>query len=366
MNGKTHYVVGAAVSGVVTYGLISGHDWLTQHTPGFISPLISPPATLLGADYVGRVVTSVQNALTVGRADIGNLNIHSPRDLEQLGAGLLSLTTTGPAAITILAVLLNWLIILAVGMFSALFPDIDHGGSTISQGGKHLGRMIHSRGVWGLFLKLLFWLVNLFTQTLSFVAGFLGGHRGPVHTATAMLVLSVVVGVAANGLWSLPFYGLVFGCGYLSHLVIDSPNPTGIMWLWPLSRKYFHLGLPKVLQFHSGSPLANLLIQLISELVFGLTAYSVMANELVGVNEAATVIRNITDGSFAGSGSGTSNSGGIGATDITSMTSSTTIAVVIILVIVLALVLSSLHSFLQGLKNQRWQSGQSYYHNQYL
>ena len=364
MNGKTHYVVGAAVSGVVTYGLISGHDWLTQHTPGFISPLVSPPATLLGADYVGRAVTSVQNALTVGRADIGNLNIHSPRDLEQLGAGLLALTT-GPAATTIITVFLNWLVILAIGMLSALFPDIDHGGSTISQGGKHLGHLIHSRGVWGLFLKLLFWLVNLFTQTLSFLAGFLGGHRGPVHTATAMLVMSVGVGVAANGLWSLPFYGLVFGCGYLSHLVIDSPNPTGIMWLWPVSRKYFHLGLPKALQFHSGSPLANLLIQLGAELIFGLSAYSVVANEFIGVNEAATVIRNIT-GSLAGSDGGNSNSG-LGAVAVTNLTSSTStiIAMVVILAIVLALVLSSLHSFFQGLKNERWQHVKPQYRGQY-
>ena len=69
-----------------------------------------------------------------------------------------------------------------------------------------------------------------------------GKHRGWFHTIIGMGVLS------------LPFFalntliGIGVMSGYFSHLILDTLNPSGIMWLWPFSRRRF-----KVARIRTGS-----------------------------------------------------------------------------------------------------------------
>lgn len=70
---------------------------------------------------------------------------------------------------------------------------------------------------------------------VSVAINFIAGHRGVLH--------SLIAGIAAAGLFFLGmklkfpvFAGLTvpFFIGYLSHLTLDTFNPSGVPWLWPL------------------------------------------------------------------------------------------------------------------------------------
>lgn len=64
-------------------------------------------------------------------------------------------------------------------------------------------------------------------------------HRGITHTpallAVVALLLAVVVSRPAGG---------AFGIGALSHLLVDSATPAGVMWLYPASGWTLALDLP--------------------------------------------------------------------------------------------------------------------------
>lgn len=71
-------------------------------------------------------------------------------------------------------------------------------------------------------------------------------HRGPVHTPVFVLCMGILV-YAVNlaflqEFWefSNPFF-LGFVPGMISHLLLDTLNVQGIMWLWPLSDKRISL-----------------------------------------------------------------------------------------------------------------------------
>lgn len=89
--------------------------------------------------------------------------------------------------------------------FGALLPDIDYSRSKIG------------------------WKVRPFSNLLEFLTG----HRGCVHSFTAMLLLSIPIGalgVAVGADMLRPFL-----VGYLSHLAMDSLTPKGIKPLFPLA-----------------------------------------------------------------------------------------------------------------------------------
>lgn len=68
-------------------------------------------------------------------------------------------------------------------------------------------------------------------------------HRGFCHTIPFVLLISIIFSF-------LPFRGhfpLMFGL--ISHLVLDTLNPSGIMWLFPVSNKKFSFNICK-----TGSP----------------------------------------------------------------------------------------------------------------
>lgn len=109
--------------------------------------------------------------------------------------------------------------ILLGSTLGSLFPDIDHSQSFISRS------------------SLLF-------RAASAVATGISTHRGFFHTVIAgalwaLLLLIPSVRTALGGAIAFAIYG--FLAGYLSHLVLDTLNPHGIMWFWPFSRKRIHL-----------------------------------------------------------------------------------------------------------------------------
>ncbi len=151
----------------------------------------------------------------------------------------------------------------ATGAASALIPDIDHPHSTISRGlprrflrvgftllliplglalvsfiresdGTASG-LIHSLAntpfyQWGVWIIL----PPLFLMGLSFLISHVFGHRGATHslvfTAGATLI-AMVCCLIFHVSWE---YGLIFGWGWLSHLLADAITPEGLpSLLWP-------------------------------------------------------------------------------------------------------------------------------------
>ena len=158
--------------------------------------------------------------------------------------------------------------LLMVGWVGGQFPDLDLEHTTISHSGRYAGRMatglLGRRGAGGVVRLLLlpfFWLLDQVTQVTSHVCGaLLGGHRGGFHSVLAGLVC----GAGASGIsfllghsWA---WGVVFGLAFLSHLILDSLNPTGIMWGWPLNQRYLHL-LGKGVRIMSDDTGVNVVLQ---------------------------------------------------------------------------------------------------------
>jgi len=107
----------------------------------------------------------------------------------------------------------------------SLLPDIDHTKSKISN--KNVGTSITSH------------IVSIFFK-----------HRGFLHTPVFLAILFVAVYALAGMLSALdvlpeaiahelPVFYLTAAVtlGALSHLILDSLTPGGIMWLWPVSKK---------------------------------------------------------------------------------------------------------------------------------
>ena len=111
--------------------------------------------------------------------------------------------------------------ILGGAVVGALLPDIDHTRSKISK--SNLGTSIVSD------------IVSLFTK-----------HRGIIHTPICMIILamlcSILMVVVPKDMHAIAVEiaeGILIG--YLSHLILDTLNPGGIMWIYPISKKHFYL-----------------------------------------------------------------------------------------------------------------------------
>lgn len=64
----------------------------------------------------------------------------------------------------------------------------------------------------------------------SMGTGFPFMHRGILHTPIILGIILIAIYFATRR----PEICAAFGAGFLSHLFIDTFNPTGIMWLYPL------------------------------------------------------------------------------------------------------------------------------------
>lgn len=99
----------------------------------------------------------------------------------------------------------------------SLLPDIDHPSSMLST----------SNGA----AKALSSSVTAVTK-----------HRGFTHTIPFMLLVAIGFGYLLTG--KIPYSSLLvfaLSAGMLSHLVLDTLNEKGIMWLWPVVRTPIHI-----------------------------------------------------------------------------------------------------------------------------
>ncbi|NCE98819.1 metal-dependent hydrolase [Emergencia sp. 1XD21-10] len=108
--------------------------------------------------------------------------------------------------------------IISGAVIGSLLPDIDHTRSKVSRS-------------------------SAAAQITSYAVSAVTKHRGVLHTPLFLLLLALILGAAINVLqdddlaliaWSL-YFGLL--PGMLSHLMLDTCNPSGIMWLYPFSNK---------------------------------------------------------------------------------------------------------------------------------
>ncbi len=102
----------------------------------------------------------------------------------------------------------NIVVVGAVSAFSALLPDIDIEGSKVNNKAGIVGKGI---------------------STIS-------KHRGFIHTPILYIALYILM---ARFLPQTICMGFLIGT--MSHLILDSFNSMGIMWLYPLSKKYYHI-----------------------------------------------------------------------------------------------------------------------------
>ncbi|MBO8181255.1 MAG: metal-dependent hydrolase [Archaeoglobus sp.] len=115
---------------------------------------------------------------------------------------------------------------LLVVILGSLAPDLDHPSSYINKKG------------WRLF-------------SLSALTT----HRGWTHSLIGAGALTFAFFLIARSSPFAPFYSLFF-FGYVSHLLIDSLNPSGVAWLWPKKKRYS-------LNFVKTGSLGEILFQLV-------------------------------------------------------------------------------------------------------
>lgn len=107
-------------------------------------------------------------------------------------------------------------------VLGSLLPDIDHTRSKISKS-------------------------SAATQVASYAVAAVTKHRGFFHTPLFIVMVAALLsmaiqfslsGAAYHIAW-LAYIGLI--PGMLSHLLLDTCNPGGIMWLYPIKSKRFSL-----------------------------------------------------------------------------------------------------------------------------
>jgi inner membrane protein len=98
---------------------------------------------------------------------------------------------------------------MGIAGISALLPDLDDPNSK-------LGRLV----------PIASWMIKKIV-----------GHRGPLHSllgaGAAFLLASVLLRISGHAHLAAPIVA-----GYISHLVMDSLNPQGVPWLWPVKTHF--------------------------------------------------------------------------------------------------------------------------------
>ncbi len=97
----------------------------------------------------------------------------------------------------------NKIIFIIILLIASALPDIDSYKSKI-----------------GKKIKPISFLINLFFR-----------HRGIFHSPFILILISLVIALIN------PEIAAAFFIGYLSHLVLDSLTPEGIMFFYPFSKK---------------------------------------------------------------------------------------------------------------------------------
>lgn len=114
----------------------------------------------------------------------------------------------------------------APAVVGALAPDLDHWNSKASN-------------------------YNVFTKILSIFIRITCGHRGMLHSPFFVLLLSVLFGALYYFVCPLTIVSQImmgFVIGYISHLILDLLNPSGLPLLFPF---VWDKGRPKKFHFFS-------------------------------------------------------------------------------------------------------------------
>lgn len=114
-------------------------------------------------------------------------------------------------------------------VLGAMFPDIDHRQSKITNS-------------------------SAATKVIGRSTNMILGHRGPVHTPIVCVILTLFLKWLFNDMdfssltrltWFsdgiIQYLPYAFAVGFMSHLVMDTFNPAGISWFYPLSKKKLSL-----------------------------------------------------------------------------------------------------------------------------
>lgn len=125
-----------------------------------------------------------------------------------------------------------WPLIIGTSMLASLIPDFDKKGSKAS-------RTVPGSGL---------------------IIGAITSHRGFLHSLAAMALLSAGLYIfwpdLKREIW------LAFTAGALSHLFVDTINPQGVQWLWPLKIKpSLARILPWPFSFTTGSKIETTIFQ---------------------------------------------------------------------------------------------------------
>ena len=260
MLGKTHKIIGISI----TLGL---------GLPVLVAPVVPGLSSVVSGGSGGNGSGGMS-----GSIDFGSLAGYWLKELAQI----------------VLLVVTGWI--------AGQLPDCDKGETTISNSGKAAASGlirytgVRSYGLFGIVINAVGSVLNIIPQTVSWLANrYLGGHRGGVHSGIAIIIVfGATWGLVQllGGLWGLIipssywYFALIVALAYASHLIVDSFNPTGIPWLWPLtgSRKYHFL--PKAMQFYSDSFLPNLVMQVVSILIVGIAFILHFGPGLTGLGAA--------------------------------------------------------------------------------
>ena len=209
MNGPEHIAIGAASTGLVLYGMSAAGAPI-----GWTTALAAVASVGLG---------SLAPDIDHPRATIG----------YRLPGGILSIGL----------ILLFLPVLLRVssssgGMFAGVFVQVQ--------------AMMGAWPAWGGILVAI--AVILFLVSAGVTGSF--GHRGPVHTFAVGGVATVVAVIVCAVLGIAPWYGLLFGFGWVMHLLADATTHDGLpslLWpaVWPDSaggtRAFGFLYIPLVL-----------------------------------------------------------------------------------------------------------------------
>ena len=137
----------------------------------------------------------------------------------------------------------------------SLMPDIDLPNSTISKRNKA-------------------------TRAVSSVTSRVFTHRGFTHTLPFLLITASLIFWILSKIKFQPYLlTSSYIVGFLSHLLLDSLNEKGVMWLWPLSDCRIYLA--KIRTGSKKEKRFRILINVVATCILGVMVYSFMPVETI-------------------------------------------------------------------------------------
>ena len=139
---------------------------------------------------------------------------------------------------------------LAVGSVAGLLPDIDEPNALLGRGGWMPKAM-------GPLLRALAMVISLPFRLIGMVLKGTLGHRGGTHSLAMSFIFTLAFAIPITMFLGQGADWLIWTIwmGFISHLIADMLNPSGVPLLWPLFSKHktYHL-LPKPLRIPTESP----------------------------------------------------------------------------------------------------------------